>query len=293
MWTVTSATVSHIAQIFAPEKRKELGGVVGGYEATRQAIELTTSRALVILALIWLSLGVDQPVPVPAARRRAHLLGAGREGPRPGDPVRVMERAGFVGFALVIALFVVGFTNDIDRLAERRLRTPVASPHGSERRAVGAATIAEAFRLTGRGPPGPRSPSARKDDEVALHVGAAARHASTRWPAACAALGVTRGDTVALMIANRPEFHVADLAAMTLGATPFSIYLTSAPDQVAYVDRGRRARSVAIVERAVRAARSPASSSTCSTPTSSARCGPGLRRRAALARGRSPTTSSR
>ena len=29
--------------------------------------------------------GHHQPVPVPAARRRAHLLGAGREGPRPAD----------------------------------------------------------------------------------------------------------------------------------------------------------------------------------------------------------------
>ena len=28
-----------------------------------------------------------------------------------------MERAGFVGFALVIALFLVGLTNDIDRIA--------------------------------------------------------------------------------------------------------------------------------------------------------------------------------
>ena len=49
------------------------------------------------------------------------------------------------------------------------------------------------------------------------------------------------------MIANRPEFHVADLAAMMLGATPFSIYLTSAPDQIAYVIEDAGAR-VAIVE---------------------------------------------
>ena len=42
-------------------------------------------------------------------------------------------------------------------------------------------------------------------------------------------LGVRRGDTVALMISNRPEFMVADLAATMLGATPFSIYLTSRP----------------------------------------------------------------
>ena len=43
MWNVTTGTVSHIAQIFVPEKRKELGSVVGGYETTRQAIEFSTS----------------------------------------------------------------------------------------------------------------------------------------------------------------------------------------------------------------------------------------------------------
>ena len=39
-------------------------------------------------------------------------------------------------------------------------------------------------------------------------------------------LGVGRGDTVAIMLGNRPEFHIVDLAAAMLGATPFSIYLT-------------------------------------------------------------------
>ena len=37
------------------------------------------------------------------------------------------------------------------------------------------------------------------------------------------------------MLINRPEFHVADIAAMTLGATPFSIYQTYAPNQIQYV----------------------------------------------------------
>ena len=66
-------------------------------------------------------------------------------------------------------------------------------------------------------------------------MGRAARPRATRWPAGSPRLGVRRGDTVALMLANRPEFHIADLAAMTLGATPFSIYLTSSPEQIAYV----------------------------------------------------------
>ena len=50
-----------------------------------------------------------------------------------------------------------------------------------------------------------------------------------------AKLGLKRGDTIALMLSNRPEFHLCDLAAMMLGATPFSIYNTYAPDQIAYL----------------------------------------------------------
>ena len=47
------------------------------------------------------------------------------------------------------------------------------------------------------------------------------------------------------MLGNRPEFHLADLAAMTLGATPFSIYKTYAPEQIELPGlRRRRARSI-------------------------------------------------
>jgi long-chain acyl-CoA synthetase len=46
--------------------------------------------------------------------------------------------------------------------------------------------------------------------------------------------GVDRGDIIALMLTNRPEFHLADTAAMSLGATPFSLYQTLAPEQIAY-----------------------------------------------------------
>ena len=49
------------------------------------------------------------------------------------------------------------------------------------------------------------------------------------------------------MLSNRPEFHLADLAVMSLGAVPFSIYLTSAPEQIAYVVQDAGAK-VAIVE---------------------------------------------
>jgi long-chain acyl-CoA synthetase len=53
--------------------------------------------------------------------------------------------------------------------------------------------------------------------------------------AGLASLGVEKGDTVALMLVNRPEFHIADAAVMHLGGTPFSIYNTYTPDQIAFL----------------------------------------------------------
>jgi long-chain acyl-CoA synthetase len=48
-------------------------------------------------------------------------------------------------------------------------------------------------------------------------------------------LGVQRGDRVVLMMRNRPEFHIADIAALLVGATPISIYNSSAPEQIQYL----------------------------------------------------------
>src|SRR3954469_6638056 len=114
-----------------------------------------------------------------------------------------------------------------------------------ERRSIGAATIAEAFRLTVSDNPH-RIAVRTLHDEVA-YTWAQLRERVDALAGGLYRLGVRRGDSVALMISNRPEFMIADLAAMTLGATPFSIYLTSAPDQVRYVI-GDAAPAVAIVE---------------------------------------------
>ncbi len=48
-------------------------------------------------------------------------------------------------------------------------------------------------------------------------------------------LGVGAGDRVALLMGNRPEFNLIDSAALFLGAIPFSIYPTSASEQIAYI----------------------------------------------------------
>lgn len=53
--------------------------------------------------------------------------------------------------------------------------------------------------------------------------------------AGLAALGVQHGDTVAIMLTNRPEFNLIDAAAYHLGAIPFSVYNTNAPAQIAYL----------------------------------------------------------
>ena len=48
-------------------------------------------------------------------------------------------------------------------------------------------------------------------------------------------LGIGKGDRVVLMLANRPEFHAIDLAVLFCGATPVSIYNSSAPEQIDYL----------------------------------------------------------
>src|SRR3954464_6738287 len=108
-----------------------------------------------------------------------------------------------------------------------------------------ATNIAAAFRMTAEDHPD-RVAVRTKDDEVSL-TWSQLRERVDALAGGLARLGGRRGDSVALMLSTRPEFHIADLAAMTLGATPFSVYLTSSPEQIAYVigDAGAR---LAIVE---------------------------------------------
>jgi long-chain acyl-CoA synthetase len=61
------------------------------------------------------------------------------------------------------------------------------------------------------------------------------------------AQGVGTGDRVVLMVRNIPEFHVLDLAISFCGATPVSIYNSSAPEQIEYLVNHCEA-SLAIVE---------------------------------------------
>jgi long-chain acyl-CoA synthetase len=116
------------------------------------------------------------------------------------------------------------------------------------RDAVGAATIAEAFRLT----------SVNRADEVAVRTKgdevawtwAQLRERVDALAGGLAALGMRRGDTVALLLNTRPEFAVCDLAVMMAGGTPFSIYMQYTPDQIRFVASDAGAR-ILITEQAL------------------------------------------
>jgi len=119
------------------------------------------------------------------------------------------------------------------------------SPAGG--RAVDAPTLTEALRRTAANHPeivAVRTP----DDSVSLTWSQLLKRVED-VAGGLAKLGVGRGDTVAIMLGNRPEFHIVDLAAAMLGATPFSIYLTYPASEIEYLlgDAGSR---VAIVEQA-------------------------------------------
>src|ERR1041384_3023510 len=56
------------------------------------------------------------------------------------------------------------------------------------------------------------------------------------------ALGIKKGDRVALLSENRPDWSVVDLAILSLGAINVPIYTTQAPEQVRFIleDSGAR-----------------------------------------------------
>ena len=124
MWNVTTQTVSTIARIFQPQARKQLNGVVGAYTVTSQSFATSTTLALTVLALISLSLGVINLFPF-LPLDGGHVFWALAEKIRGKRiPFEVMERAGIVGFALILLLFVIGLSNDISTLSGKGFNLP-------------------------------------------------------------------------------------------------------------------------------------------------------------------------
>ena len=121
-WFITKATVELPARLINPEQRKEISGVVGSYERTRQTILHKSEDVIGILAIISLSLAIVNLFPF-LPLDGGHIFWAIVEAVRRRPvPLAVMERAGVVGFMLVILIFLIGLSNDIDRLSGEGFR---------------------------------------------------------------------------------------------------------------------------------------------------------------------------
>ncbi len=120
---------------------------------------------------------------------------------------------------------------------------------GGPARDLYAQNLALAFEATvERIPDDPAIRQGEGDDEVVI-TWRELRDKVGRIAGGLAALGVGKGDTVAIMLNNRLEFIPIDMAAVSLGAVPFSIYQTSSPEQIQYVVSDAQAK-VAIIESA-------------------------------------------
>jgi len=108
-----------------------------------------------------------------------------------------------------------------------------AAERGTRPKALDEATVAAAFQVTAAENAGANA-LRTKGDEASFSWGEYAERVRA-VAAGLAALGVGRGDTVGIMLTNRPEFHFADTGAMHLGATPFSVYNTSSAEQIEFL----------------------------------------------------------
>ena len=116
MWEITSKTASIFAHIFESKERKEISGIVGTSDVAHQTIDVGLAEALLLLAVVSLSLGLINLFPF-LPLDGGHIFWSLVEKVR-GEPVSlpVMERASVVGFVLVAMLFFIGLSNDIGRL---------------------------------------------------------------------------------------------------------------------------------------------------------------------------------
>jgi regulator of sigma E protease len=116
MWLVASGTFRVFSHIFESEERKQISGVVGISDVGHQVVDLGVYPSLLLLALVSLSLGLINLLPI-LPLDGGHIFWSLVEKLR-GEPVslQVMERASIVGFALVAMLFFIGLGNDIGRI---------------------------------------------------------------------------------------------------------------------------------------------------------------------------------
>jgi regulator of sigma E protease len=115
-WLITSRTAQVFSRILDAEQREQITGVVGATEVTRQSFEFDTRQAIFVLGVISLSLGLINLLPF-LPLDGGHIFWSLVEKVRGRRPtLAAMERASFIGFALVMVLFFIGLNNDIGRI---------------------------------------------------------------------------------------------------------------------------------------------------------------------------------
>jgi regulator of sigma E protease len=116
-WNITKQTASIPAKILDSKQRKQINGIVGSYETTRQTIIADAGDVILIMAIISMSLAIVNLFPF-LPLDGGHIFWAVVEKIRRKPvPYSTMERSGIIGFALVLMLFAIGLTNDIGQLS--------------------------------------------------------------------------------------------------------------------------------------------------------------------------------
>jgi len=116
LWRVTVDTVDAVGVRFTNPSDHRLGGVVGAYETTRQAVKFGVSDALWVLAVISLSLAIINLFPF-LPLDGGHVFWAVAEKVR-GRAIKfaTMQRASMVGVVLVIYFALTGLNSDLYHL---------------------------------------------------------------------------------------------------------------------------------------------------------------------------------
>ena len=115
-WEVTKGIGGALGRLVTGEDRNEVSSAVGIVQGSSQALEAGFRYYLQVLALISLSLALLNLLPL-LPLDGGHITFSIIEGIRGRALGReVYERVSLVGIALVLFLFAIGLSNDIDRL---------------------------------------------------------------------------------------------------------------------------------------------------------------------------------
>jgi long-chain acyl-CoA synthetase len=96
-------------------------------------------------------------------------------------------------------------------------------------------TITAAFAATAIARPDAVALRAGPGDDAPTLTWSQYADQACRFAAGLREAGLRPGERVALMLRNRPEFHVADMGVLLAGGTPVSLYNSSPPDRIAYI----------------------------------------------------------